>query len=308
MLPREDYDVLRRRFEQVPLVAGSVLHRSESAIRHIYFPLSGVVALTASLESGASACIGLVGREGFLGLPAFLGVGKTTDEAVVQIPGEALRVPATAAGDLLQRAAVANVLHVYTQATLVETSQSAVCNRFHGLRERLARWLLSVHDRVFDDDLPMTQEAIAALVGSRRAGVTIALGSLQESGVIHLSRGIVRVLDRARLEADACECYAVVARAFATLFELAESRQQSDPSSAESIVDTLRDINSRLIIAAIREQEARDQADARSRACGDIVSELRTELRRLATSDEVAEHARRVEELVENAERRLNEL
>ncbi len=275
MLPEEDYDVLRRRLEHVPLRAGSVLHRSDSAIRHIYFPLSGVVALTASLESGASACIGLVGREGFLGLPAFLGAGRATDEAIVQIPGEAVRVPAEAAGVLLHRAAVANVLHVYTQARLVETSQSAVCNRFHGLSERLARWLLSVHDRVSDDELPLTQEAIAAMVGSRRAGVTIALGSLQETGVIHLSRGRVRVLDRARLEASACECHEVVRRAFATLFELAESRHLREPSSAtDSIVDTLRDINSRLIIAAIREQEARDQADARSRDAERRLNEL----------------------------------
>jgi CRP-like cAMP-binding protein len=275
MLPEEDYEVLRRRFEHVPLVVDAILHRSDSAIRHIYFPLSGVVALTASLESGASACIGLVGREGFLGLPVFLGAGKTTYEAIVQTPGDAVRVPAAAAGDLLHRAAVANVLHVYTQARLVETSQSAVCNRFHGLSERLARWLLSVHDRVSDDDLPLTQEAIAAMVGSRRAGVTMALGSLQESGVIHLSRGRVRVLDRARLEASACECHDVVRRAFAALFELAESRHLREPSSAtDSIVDILRDINSRLIIAAIREQEARDQADARSRDAERRLNEL----------------------------------
>lgn len=304
VLPAEDYDVLRQHFEHVPLAAGSILHRPESAIRHIYFPLSGVVVLTASLESGASACIGLLGRDGFLGLSAFLGTGRTTEEAIVQIPGEAVRVPADAAAELLQRAAVANVLHVYTQARFVETSQSAICNRFHGLRERMARWLLSVHDRVSGDDLPVTQEVIAAIVGSRRAGVTIALGSLQDSDVIRLSRGRVSVLHRARLEAAACECYDVVRRTFATLFALAEARHHTESTPrpiVDPVIETLRDINSRLIIAAIREQEAHDRADARSRACSEIVQELLTELR-------AGERGGRLEELIENAERRLNKL
>jgi CRP-like cAMP-binding protein len=299
MLPAEDYAILRQRFEHVSLSAGSVLHHPESTIRHVYFPLSGVVALTASVESGASACIGVVGREGFLGLPAFLGTARTIDEAIVQLPGEAVRVPA-AAVELLQRAAVANVLYLYTQAMLVQTSQSAVCNRFHGLKERLARWLLSVHDRATDSDLPVTQEVIAAMVGSRRAGVSIALGLLQESGAVHLSRSNVSVLDRSRLEAAACECYAVVRNAFAALFEFGESRHSSEQTQeTDPIIEMLRNINSRLIVAAIREQQSCDQITERSREYATVVNGLLSELRK----DQVPD-AQRIEEI----ERQLNAL
>ena len=176
----------------------------------VYFPTTAIVSLLYVMENGASAEIAVVGNEGVLGISLFMGGESTTSRAVVQSAGRAYRLSAAAMKDEFNRAPVLHLLLRYTQALITQMAQTAVCNRHHTLDQQLCRWLLLSLDRLQGNELIMTQELIANMLGVRREGVTEGALKLQKAGLIQYARGRIEVLDRAGIEQRSCECYAVV--------------------------------------------------------------------------------------------------
>lgn len=210
-LPAEDCERLFRHLELVPLPLGHSLYESGIEMRHVYFPSTAIVSLLYVMESGASAEIAVVGNEGIIGVALFMGGETTPSRGVVQSAGHAYRL----SGQLIKAefhrgGAMQQLLLRYTQALLTQMAQTAVCNRHHSLDQQLCRWLLLSMDRLPGNELRMTQELIGNMLGVRREGVTEAAGKLHSAGLIEYYRGRITVLDRAGLEARACECYAVV--------------------------------------------------------------------------------------------------
>jgi CRP-like cAMP-binding protein len=203
---------------QAPL--GQVIYESGGYLSHVYFPTTSIVSLLYVLEDGGSAEISVVGYEGVLGVSLFMGGQTTPSRGVVQSAGELLRLRSDFMLAEFNRAG--NVMHLllrYTQALLTQMSQTAVCNRHHSLDQQLCRWLLLSLDRLHGNDLVMTQDLIANMLGVRREGVTQAAGNLQDAGLISYRRGHIRVLDRAGLEQRTCECYAVVKAEYVRLLK-----------------------------------------------------------------------------------------
>jgi CRP-like cAMP-binding protein len=197
--------------EWVELPLGEVLHESGQTPRHAYFPATAIVSLLYVMENGASAEIAVVGHEGLVGVPLFMGGQSTLSRAVVQSAGQGFRLSSRALKEEFDRAGpVMHLLLRYTQALITQMAQTAVCNRHHSLDQQLCRWLLLSLDRLSGSDLMMTQELIANMLGVRREGVTEAALSLQRAGLIRYARGHIHVLDRQGLEHRTCECYAVV--------------------------------------------------------------------------------------------------
>ena len=197
--------------ELTELPLARVLYESGDTLRHVYFPTDSIVSLLYVMANGASAEIAVVGNEGVVGVALFMGGESTTSRAIVQSAGSAYRLLGRRFKEEVNRHS--ELLHLmlhYTQALITQMAQTAVCNRHHSIDQQLCRWLLLSMDRLAGDDLNMTQELIANMLGVRREGVTDAAGRLQKLGVIAYSRGHIRVLDRARLEQLSCECYAVV--------------------------------------------------------------------------------------------------
>jgi CRP-like cAMP-binding protein len=214
-LPEEDYARLLPHLELVPLPLGHVLHESGMQMRHIYFPTTSIVSLLYVMEDGASAEIAIVGNEGIVGVALFMGGESTTSRAVVQSAGHAYRMKGQLLKDEFYHAGpMQRLLLRYTQALLTQMAQTAVCNRHHSLDQQFCRWLLLSLDRLASSELVMTQELIANMLGVRREGVTEAAGNVQRAGLIKYSRGHITVIDRAGLEARACECYEVVRKEF----------------------------------------------------------------------------------------------
>ena len=194
---------------------GHVLYESGIPLRHVYFPTTSIVSLLYVMEDGASAEIAVVGNEGIVGVSLFMGGETTNNRAVVQSAGHAYRLKGQLLKDEFFRAGpMQRLLLRYTQALLTQMAQTAVCNRHHTLDQQFCRWLLLSLDRVPSDELLMTQELIANMLGVRREGVTEAAGNVQRAGLIEYRRGHIRVIDRPGLEARACECYAVVKKEF----------------------------------------------------------------------------------------------
>jgi len=190
---------------------GMVLYESGVVLRHIYFPVDSIVSLLHVLNNGASAEIAVVGNEGAVGVSLFMGGETTPSRAVVQSAGSAYRLSrARLKEEFGRHGQLFAVLLRYTQSLITQMAQTAVCNRHHALDQQLCRWLLLSLDRLDGNELQVTQELIASMIGVRREGVTEAAGRLQKRGVIRYSRGKIVVLDRPRLEALSCECYAVV--------------------------------------------------------------------------------------------------
>jgi CRP-like cAMP-binding protein len=210
-LPPGDFALLAPSLRPVDLALRQVLHAPDQPIAAAYFPEAGMVSMIAALEDGALQEVGLVGREGVVGLAVVLGADSSPLEALVQAPGPALCVPAAALVAAFERSAtLRGVLLRHMQAFHLQVTRTAACNGRHPLEERLARWLLMAHDRAGGDRFPMTQEFIAMMLGVRRAGVSVAAGILQKAGVIGYARGCVTVLDRPGLEAASCGCYRAV--------------------------------------------------------------------------------------------------
>lgn len=214
-LPREDYERLLPHLQHVALPQGCVLHRAGDRESRLYFLGAGLVSRIFVTLDGASAEFAITGREGVIGVASFLGGGSTPSQAVVLREGYAYRLATVLLKDELERnGPLALLLLRYTQALIAQTGQIAACNRHHSLEQQLCRWILSCLDRLGSNELVMTQDLIARSFGVRRQGVTHAAGKLKKAGLIRYSRGRIAVLDRARLEAQVCECYSVVKREY----------------------------------------------------------------------------------------------
>ena len=214
-LPREVYERLLPDLEQVPLPLGWEVHVAGARENFLYFLTAGIVARYQTTADGAAAATAVTGREGVIGVASFLGGASTPSRAVVLSAGHGFRVDADRLKSSLEHdGPLPQILLRYIQALIAQTAQSAVCNRHHPLDQRLCRWILSCLDRLPSSTLTMTQERIGELLGVRREGVTEALGRLRRAGLIHHGRGHIVVPERQRMEARACECYAVVAREY----------------------------------------------------------------------------------------------
>jgi CRP-like cAMP-binding protein len=210
-LPATDYARLLPDLELIPMPLGWAVYEAGSQMGYLYFPTTSIVSLLYVMENGSSAEIAITGNEGLVGISLFMGGESTPSRAVVQSAGNGYRLKAKvlkrefALGGALQHLALR-----YTQTLITQMSQTAACNRHHSLDQQLCRWLLLTLDRLPGDELVMTQELIANMLGVRREGVTEAAGNLQKDGLISYSRGHITVLDRPKLEKRVCECYAVV--------------------------------------------------------------------------------------------------
>jgi CRP-like cAMP-binding protein len=214
-LPDPEWQRWQPLLEKVEMPLGQVLYESGTTLAHVYFPTTSIVSLLYVMENGASAEIAVVGNEGLVGVSLFMGGESTPSRAVVQSAGHGLRLKSQFIKDEFNRAGpVLHLLLRYTQALLTQMSQTAVCNRHHSLDQQLCRWLLLSLDRLRSNELAMTQELIANMLGVRREGVTEAALKLQEAGLISYSRGHITVIDRAGLEKRTCECYAVVKKEY----------------------------------------------------------------------------------------------
>jgi CRP-like cAMP-binding protein len=214
-LPADDYERLAPHLELIPMPLGNVLYESGVRLRHVYFPTTSIISLLYVMEDGASAEIAIVGNEGILGISLFMGGETTPSRAVVQSAGYAFRLKAELLKTEFGRfGATMHLLLRYTQALITQMAQTAVCNRHHSVDQQLCRWLLLSLDRLSSNELAMTQELIANMLGVRREGVTEAAGKLQDAGLIRYRRGRIIVLDRQGLEARSCECYHVVKTEF----------------------------------------------------------------------------------------------
>lgn len=210
-LSLEEYGRLVPHLHTVKLGLGDEIRQGSGDSGFAYFPTSAVVSLICDMEDGATVEVGLAGNDGVVGTSFFLGGKPTTNRAVVGIAGEAVRLEARALRDQFMRGgAFQRVLLRYTGTLITQISLTAACNRKHTLEKRLCRWLLLIRDRVASDDLTMTQEFIANMLGGRRETVTVAAGHLQDAGLIHYTRGHLRIVDRKGLEETACECYRAV--------------------------------------------------------------------------------------------------
>jgi len=210
-LPDAARERLFPHLQLVGLPLGKVLYESGGRLRHVYFPTDCIISLLYVMENGSSAEIAVVGNDGAIGVALFMGGETTTNRAIVQSSGCAFRL----AGARLKRefdlhGELLHILLRYTQSLITQMSQTAVCNRHHSVDQQLCRWLLLSLDRLSSNQLNMTQELIANMLGVRREGVTEAAGKLQKLGAIEYSRGKIRVLDRSQLERSSCECYAAV--------------------------------------------------------------------------------------------------
>jgi CRP-like cAMP-binding protein len=210
-LPASEFDRLAPQLQLVPMKLGEVLYESGGQLNHVYFPTNSIVSLLYVMEDGASAEIAVVGNEGILGISLFMGGETTPNRAVVQSEGVGYRLPSQHLKQEFNRAGpMMHLLLRYTQALITQMSQTAVCNRHHSVDQQLCRWLLLSLDRLSSNELTMTQELIANMLGVRREGVTEAAGKLREAGIIEYSRGRIKILDRSKLEQHVCECYGVV--------------------------------------------------------------------------------------------------
>jgi CRP-like cAMP-binding protein len=219
-LPAEDLERLLSHLEEVPLTQRQPIHESAALIEDVYFPVTGAISLIATLADGVEVEVGLIGSEGLAGTPVLLGSETASNEAFVQLTGAALRIPT---GSLLEAFEESQTLRRrllrFTQALSFQISQSAACNARHVVEERCARWLLAAHDRAGSSELALTHEFLGTMLGVRRAGVTVAAGSLQQAGLIRYRQGRVIILDREGLEAAACECYGLIDQEYKRLLD-----------------------------------------------------------------------------------------
>jgi CRP-like cAMP-binding protein len=214
-LPQAESERWLPQLEPVDLPLGTVLYESGKAMTHVYFPTTAIVSLLYVMANGASAEIAVVGNEGILGVSLFMGGESTPSRAVVQSAGNGFRLKGQPLKDEFNRAGpVLHLLLRYTQALITQMAQTAVCNRHHTLDQQLCRWLLLSLDRLNGNELVMTQELIANMLGVRREGVTEGALKLQQAGLIRYARGHITVIDRAGLEARSCECYSVVKKEY----------------------------------------------------------------------------------------------
>jgi CRP-like cAMP-binding protein len=210
-LPKSDYKLLSPMLEQVRLVYNETIYEAGKPIRHIYFPESGIISLLSGVSENSTIEVGIVGNEGMVGLPVYLGVERSSTRALVQGAGSALRMEAA---DFIKFSARSPKLQTlmlrYIHSLFTQVSQSAACNRFHPIDERLARWLMMTRDRMGSSKFQITQEFLSNMLGIRREAVNKAAGILQERGLVSYLRGNMKILDRKGLERAACTCYKII--------------------------------------------------------------------------------------------------
>jgi CRP-like cAMP-binding protein len=224
-VPHKEWARWLPHLEPVELPLGTVIYESGGKLTHVYFPTTAIVSLLYVMENGGSAEIAVVGYEGLVGISLFMGGESTPSRAVVQSAGTGFRLKASLVMDEFNLAGpVLHLLLRYTQALITQMAQTAVCNRHHSLDQQLCRWLLLSLDRLRSNELVMTQELIANMLGVRREGVTEAAGRLDKSGLIRYQRGRITVLDRPGLESRTCECYAVVKKEYDRLLPFETSQ------------------------------------------------------------------------------------
>lgn len=212
-LPSKECATLLAELELVEMRAYDLLNEIGEAIEYCYFMNSGMTSILAIMDDGKGVEVGLTGKEGFIGLPVVVGLKTSATRAIVQITGSALRLTTAKLLDALTKCPeLAKKLNRYSQELAMQATQVAACNRLHGVEERLARWLLMSHDRVGGEVVPLTQEFLSHMLGTRRASVTVAAGILQKAGLIKYSRGAVKIVNRSKLEEAACECYTSINR------------------------------------------------------------------------------------------------
>ena len=217
-LPAAEMKRLRPHLSAVTLKMNRTLHDPGQTVDTVYFLEEGICSIVVSMENGSTVEVGITGRDGFVGLPAVLGTSHSPNRSFIQIPGHGFSVNATDLRDLSETSSELRlVLQRVVQGMLVQTAQTAACNRVHELEERLARWLLMCQDRVQSDHLPITQEFLAMMLGTRRTSVTVAAGMLHKAGLIAYARGQVTIQDRERLEHVACECYQIIRNEYVRL-------------------------------------------------------------------------------------------
>jgi CRP-like cAMP-binding protein len=207
-LPANERDVVFSKLEFMEMKTHTVMSEVGEPITHCYFVNSGLASVLNVMLDGKSVEVGLSGKEGFVGLPLVVGLRTSSNRVVTQVEGTAFRISATNLAAVLPKCPqLERKLNRYSHALAMQATQVAACNRLHEVEERLARWLLMSQDRLGGDDVPLTQEFLAHMLGTRRASVTVAAGILQKAGLITYARGAVRVVDRGSLESAACECY-----------------------------------------------------------------------------------------------------
>ena len=234
-LPAAEFEPLVAHLELVPMPLGEILYQPGGQLQHAYFPTTAVVSLHYVLESGASAETAGVGNEGVIGISLFMGGNTTPSSAVVQMAGHAYRLPGRILQQEFNRAGLLQRLMLrYTQALMTQMAQTAACNRHHSVEQQLCRWLLLTLDRMPSNELVMTQELVASMLGVRREGITEAAGKLQHSGFIRYRRGHIAVLERSGLEVRACECYAAVKKELGRLLSDVRYRQPAVPTMPSS--------------------------------------------------------------------------
>jgi CRP-like cAMP-binding protein len=225
-LPTAEFDALSAHLELIAMPLGKMLYEPGGQLQHAYFPTTSIVSLHYVMESGASAETAGVGNEGVVGISLFMGGDTTPSSAVVQTAGQAYRLERRLLKQAFDRAgSLQRLLLRYTQALITQMAQTAVCNRHHSLEQQLCRWLLLTLDRLPSNELVMTQELVASMLGVRREGITEAAGNLQRAGFISYRRGHIAVLDRAGLKSRTCECYAVVKNELDRLLSDVQYRQ-----------------------------------------------------------------------------------
>ncbi|MEH2441029.1 Crp/Fnr family transcriptional regulator [Nostoc sp.] len=217
-LPASDYERLVPHLKLVSLPVRKVLYAAADPITQVYFPDKSVVSIVNTMEDGSTTEVGIVSNEGMVGIPVILGDNTTITRGFVQISGSAMQINADILKAEFNRGgAIQSLLLLYVQAVYSELAQGVACNRLHTIEERLARWLLTVSNRLELEDFPLTQEFISQMLGVRRSGVTVAASTLSRAGMISYQRGHISILNRDDLEATSCECYRVIQKEFARL-------------------------------------------------------------------------------------------
>jgi CRP-like cAMP-binding protein len=219
-LPNAEYEALAKFLVPVELPLGQKLSDPNRPIEYVYFLNTGLISTDAMTEKGETVEVGLIGREGFSGLPALLDQPQMSHVVVMQGIGEGLRIRSSIVREqFLKGGVLQQLVHSFAYLQLVQTTQSVLCNRMHSVEERLARWLLSSADRMESESLNLTQEFLAQMLGAQRSTVTVAAGNMQRDGLIGYSRGKIQILDRPKLEAATCECYGIVRSSYERILE-----------------------------------------------------------------------------------------
>jgi CRP-like cAMP-binding protein len=214
-LPEEEYQRILPCLEAIPLQIRDHLYERDQPIQHVYFPLSGMASILVALNGDTFIEAGIVGSEGMVGLPVFLGAQTAPTVAFYQVPGRVVRMRADLfREEIALNGALVSILYRFANAHMIMLTQNIACNSQHSIEQRCARWLLLTHDRMGKDEFVLTQEFLSQMLGVRRAGVSGVMQTLQKAGYIRYTRGLITILDRAGLESVACQCYDVIAKAY----------------------------------------------------------------------------------------------